>query len=57
MDKLLKYQDNILRFLAGKVKNFYLAGGTALSRVYFRHRISYDLDFFTKKFSQRLKFL
>jgi len=52
MDKLLKYQDNILRFLAGKVKNFYLAGGTALSRVYFRHRTSYGVDFFTKKFSR-----
>jgi predicted nucleotidyltransferase component of viral defense system len=34
------------------MEDFYLAGGTALSRVYFKHRISYDLDFFTKKFSK-----
>lgn len=52
MDKLLEYQDKVLKLLAGKMEDFYLAGGTALSRVYFKHRISYDLDFFTKKFSK-----
>ena len=52
MDKLLEYQDKVLKLLAGKMEDFYLAGGTALSRVYFKHRISYDFDFFTKKFSK-----
>jgi len=52
MDKLLEYQDKVLKLLAGKMEDFYLVGGTALSRVYFKHRISYDLDFFTKKFSK-----
>lgn len=52
MNKLLEYQDKVLKLLAGKMEDFYLAGGTALSRVYFKHRISYDLDFFTKKFSK-----
>ena len=31
------------------VKKFYLAGGTALSEFYLRHRKSEDLDFFTDK--------
>jgi predicted nucleotidyltransferase component of viral defense system len=52
MDKLLEYQDKVLKLLAGKMEDFYLVGGTALSRIYFKHRISYDLDFFTKKFSK-----
>jgi len=52
MDKLLEYQNKVLKLLADKMEDFYLAGGTALSRVYFKHRISYDLDFFTKKFSK-----
>ena len=52
MDKLLECQDKVLKLLAGEMEDFYLAGGTALSRVYFKHRISYDLDFFTKKFSK-----
>ena len=30
-------------------KKFYLAGGTALSEFYFRHRKSEDLDFFTEE--------
>ena len=30
-------------------KKFYLAGGTALSEFYFRHRESEDLDFFTEE--------
>lgn len=37
--------------LSGSINDFYLAGGTALSLYYFHHRISRDLDFFTKKFS------
>ncbi|GAH78476.1 unnamed protein product, partial [marine sediment metagenome] len=53
MDKLVRYQDKVLKLLEGKMGDFYLAGGTALSRFYFKHRVSYDLDFFTKKFSKK----
>ena len=38
--------------LKGKIDEFCLAGGTALSLFYFQHRISFDLDFFTRRFSQ-----
>jgi len=48
-----KCQDNVLDFLAAKIDDFYLSGGTALSKFYFRHRISDDLDFFTKKFNRQ----
>jgi len=34
---------------AGFIKNFYLAGGTALA-LYFGHRFSIDLDWFSEKF-------
>lgn len=49
--KILEIRNKILEGLAGKLKGFYLAGGTALSLFYFQHRESYDLDFFTKEFS------
>jgi len=42
----------ILDKLSGKINDFYLAGGTALSMIYFQHRESYDVDLFTKNFSQ-----
>jgi len=45
-----KYQDRVLEKLAGKIDDFYLAGGTALSLFYFQHRLSVDLDFFTSSF-------
>jgi hypothetical protein len=45
-----KYQDKVLEKLAGRIDEFYLAGGTALSLFYFRHRLSVDLDFFTRNF-------
>jgi len=41
------YQDRVLKKLAGRIDEFYLAGGTALSLFYFQHRLSVDLDFFT----------
>lgn len=44
------YQEKVLKNLAGKVDEFYLAGGTALSLFYFQHRMSVDLDFFTPNF-------
>ena len=47
-----KYQGIALKALAGKIDDFYLAGGTALSLFYFQHRFSVDLDFFTDRFSQ-----
>ncbi len=47
---LINYQERVLKILSGRIKNFYLAGGTALSRFYFQHRDSDDLDFFTQRF-------
>lgn len=52
MDKIIEVRDEVLRKLANKLGCFYLAGGTALSLFYFKHRESYDLDFFTKDFSR-----
>lgn len=43
-------QKEILRSLKGKIDDFYLAGGTALSLFYLHHRESEDLDFFTQEF-------
>ncbi len=37
---------NLLNILESKLTDFYLAGGTALA-MYYEHRVSYDLDFFT----------
>ncbi|MBN2386654.1 MAG: nucleotidyl transferase AbiEii/AbiGii toxin family protein [Anaerolineales bacterium] len=47
-------QDRFLeRFFAGPLgEHFYLTGGTALSRFYFYHRESLDLDLFTNDFGQ-----
>lgn len=49
---MLKLQERILKILADKINDFYLVGGTALSRYYFQHRISEDLDFFTQKYER-----
>ena len=51
MEPLFEYQDSVLRALKGRAAPFYLAGGTALSKFYFQHRDSYDLDFFSQDFS------
>jgi hypothetical protein len=45
-EKLYRIQDGILRGCADTKTPFYLTGGTALSRVYYHHRYSDDLDFF-----------
>jgi hypothetical protein len=37
---------NLLNILESKLTDFYLAGGTALA-MYYEHRVSFDLDFFT----------
>jgi len=45
-NKLYPFQDKILKIITGCKNNFYLTGGTALSRFYLNHRYSDDLDFF-----------
>jgi len=50
--KMRVYQEKVLKALSGKIDDFYLAGGTALSLYYFNHRESIDLDFFTPNFSK-----
>ena len=39
-------QNGVLRTVENCKTRFYLTGGTALSRVYYKHRYSDDLDFF-----------
>jgi hypothetical protein len=43
---LYPLQDKVLKFIGELPVEFYLGGGTALSRGYLRHRYSDDLDFF-----------
>jgi len=43
---LYPLQDKVLGLVDGLGASFYLTGGTALSRFYFNHRYSDDLDFF-----------
>ena len=50
MTAIKEAQETVLRCLAGKIPDFYLVGGTALSEFYFHHRESFDLDFFTKEY-------
>ena len=52
-EKIRYYQEAALKSLSGRIDEFYLSGGTALSLFYFQHRLSSDLDFFTKDFSVR----
>lgn len=48
LDHLYPLQDKFLMFFEKQNKNrFYLTGGTALSRFYYQHRYSEDLDFFS----------
>lgn len=53
MKRIIQWQEKILKVLAGKAKDYCLGGGTALSRIYFHHRQSYDLDFFTSDFNRK----
>ena len=47
---LYPLQDKFLAFFSEyNNEKFYLTGGTALSRFYFQHRYSEDLDFFSAK--------
>lgn len=45
-EKLYPFQDGILSIVKRSATPFYLTGGTALSRRWFAHRYSEDLDFF-----------
>jgi hypothetical protein len=45
-EQLYAVQDQVLECLRRIEHGFYLTGGTALSRGYFNHRYSEDLDFF-----------
>jgi len=46
VEKLYPFQDGIISMLKGLDTGFYLTGGTVLSRAFFHHRFSDDLDFF-----------
>ncbi|RTZ97542.1 MAG: hypothetical protein DSY90_07170 [Deltaproteobacteria bacterium] len=57
-DTLYPLQDKILREIDRLNLDFYLTGGTALSRCYLHHRYSDDLDFFVndhQKFKQQCR--
>ena len=45
-NRLYPLQDKVLKITDRCATGFYLTGGTALSRHYFHHRFSDDLDFF-----------
>jgi len=45
-ESLYPLQDGVLSILNRSDSNFFLTGGTALSRAYYNHRYSDDLDFF-----------
>ncbi len=46
LNKLYPFQDEILRQIQSLNVDFYLSGGTALSRCFLEHRYSDDLDLF-----------
>lgn len=48
-DILYPLQDKVLKVLGDVKSEFYLTGGTALSRAYLGHRYSDDLDFFVNQ--------
>ena len=45
-ENLYRLQDGVLNIVKNCGTPLYLTGGTALSRAYYRHRYSDDLDFF-----------
>jgi hypothetical protein len=45
-ERLYPLQNGVANVVCNCATPFYLTGGTALSRVYYRHRYSDDLDFF-----------
>ncbi len=46
-ERLYPLQDKVFEVVSAYGDKLYLTGGTALSRFYFDHRLSEDLDFFT----------
>ena len=46
---LYPLQDGVMSILSQSGTDFFLTGGTALSRAYYHHRYSEDLDFFIDK--------
>ena len=48
-DTLYPLQNKVLRIIEAAKSHFYLTGGTALSRGYYHHRYSDDLDLFVNK--------
>ncbi len=58
--RLYPFQDGVLNIVKKLNTDFYLTGGTALSRGYFRHRYSDDLDLFMNQrddYSQNVQLL
>ena len=51
-EKLYPFQDGVLNIVKKSGTPFYLTGGAALSRGYFDHRYSYDLDLFVTQLSE-----
>ena len=51
-EKLYPLQDGVLSVLEQSGTDFFLTGGTALSRCYYNHRYSDDLDLFTTSFNE-----
>ena len=47
--KLYAFQDELLEIVRAQNVDFYLTGGTALSRAYLNHRYSDDLDLFVNQ--------
>lgn len=45
-ERLYPLQDKVLKLIGKSNTDFYLSGGTVLSRIYLQHRYSDDLDFF-----------
>ena len=48
-ESLYPLQDGVLSILSQSGTDFFLTGGTALSRAYYNHRYSDDLDFFVNQ--------
>lgn len=48
-NRLYAFQDEIMKIIQKQEVEFYLTGGTALSRCYLNHRYSDDLDFFINR--------
>ncbi len=51
-NKLYPFQDDVLKLVEGAQVDFYLTGGTALSRCDLNHRYSDDLDFFVNRHAE-----